>query len=243
MFLDLTSAQIVVTVVAVVAGSLAQSTIGLGFGMVLVPILAVFAPDLLPAMPLILAGVLSLAMIVRERSAIDMRGLPPLLAGRLLGILPAVWLLIILTGPALEILFGVVIVVVVAMSARKASIRPSPVARFVGGSVSGLFATTAAIGGPPVAILYQDRPGPEVRSTLAVLVAVGSVLSLVGLIPTGRITWEHLILGLALLVPTAVGFALSGPLGQFLEGRLLRPAILLFAAAGGVMAIVRGLIG
>ena len=74
---------------------------------------------------------------------------------------------------------GVVIVVVVLMSPRKASIRPSPVAKFVGGSVSGLFATTAAIGGPPVAILYQDRPGPEVRSMLAVLVAVGSALSLV----------------------------------------------------------------
>ena len=86
MFLELTLAQILITIFAVVAGSLAQSTLGLGlglglgFGMVMVPILAVFAPDLLPAVPLMLAGILSCAMIVRERADIDVRGLPPLLA-------------------------------------------------------------------------------------------------------------------------------------------------------------------
>ncbi len=243
MLADLTLLQIVLTVLSVVAGALAQSTVGMGIGIVMVPVLAVIAPDLLPAMPLILATALSLAMIRREWSSIDLRGLPPLIVGRILGTVAAAGLLVILTGRALEIMFGVVIVVVVLVSAFRPVIQPTSSAKFLGGAASGLFATTAAIGGPPIAVLYQGRPGPEVRSTLAVIFSFGSALSLIALIPAGRISWEHLVLGAFLLVPTGIGFAISGPLARFLEGRWLRPSILTFAAAGGLMALVRGITG
>jgi uncharacterized protein len=237
----LTLLQLVLTVVAVVVGSIAQSTVGMGIGIVMVPVLAVIAPDLLPAMPLILASVLSVAMIVRERTSMDLAGLPPLIVGRILGTGAAVVLLILLTGPALEILFGVVILSVVLISAMRPAVEPTASAKFAGGAASGLFATTAAIGGPPIAVLYQGRPGPEVRSTMGVIFAFGSALSLVALIPAGRLRWEHVVLGVLLLIPAAVGFAISTPLARFLEGRWFRPSLLVFAAAGGLMAVIRGL--
>lgn len=243
MVADLTLFQIVVTVVVVLAGSVAQSTLGIGFGIVMVPVLALVAPDLLPAMPLILTSVLCFAMIARERGHIDMRGLPALMLGRIAGTVLAAWVLTVLTGAALEVVFGVVIVVVVLASIGRPAIRPSGATRLMAGAVSGLFATTAAIGGPPVAVLYQGRPGPEVRSTLAVLAGIGGLFSLLGLIPAGRITWGHLVFGAFLLIPTAVGFTISGPLGRFLEGEMLRPGILIFAGTGGLLAIVRGFTG
>lgn len=237
---DLDVLQLFVVALAAFAGALAQSTIGIGFGILMVPVLIIVAPDLLPALPLILATVLSFAIVLRERGDVDMKGLPALFVGRVVGTLLAVWLLVSLTGPALEVLFGVVIVVVVVVSALRPAITPTRTAKVIGGAVSGVFATTAAIGGPPVAVLYSGRPGPEVRSTLGVLFAAGSAMSLVALIPAGRLSWGHLLVGLLMLVPAAVGFAMSGPLARFMEGRWLRPSILAFAAAGGVLAIIRG---
>lgn len=238
---DLTLVEGALIFVIVIAGALTQSTVGFGFGIVIVPVLIVVAPDLLPAMPLLLSTILSIAMIRRERSDVDLHGLPPLFVGRVAGTLVAIWLLVSLTGPALEILFGTVIVLVVAVSALRPAINPTSTANFVGGAASGLFATTAGIGGPPVAVLYAGRPGPEIRSTLAAIFMIGSSMSLVALIPAGRIGWGHLVFAAILLVPTAIGFAISGPLGRFLEGRWLRPTILTFAASGGVLAVIRGL--
>ncbi len=241
MLAGLTLFQLGLTILAVVVGSVAQSTVGMGIGIVMVPVLAVMAPDLLPAMPLIIATVLSVGMILRERAAMDLTGLPPLILGRVLGTGAAIALLVLLTGPALEILFGVVILAVVLISAMRPAIDPTAAAKFAGGTASGLFATTAAIGGPPIAVLYQGRPGPEVRSTMGVIFAFGSALSLVALIPAGRLRSEHFLLALLLLIPAAVGFAISTPLARFLEGRWFRPSLLLFAAAGGLMAVIRGL--
>lgn len=241
MLAGLTLLQLLVTILAVVVGSVAQSTVGMGIGIVMVPVLAVIAPDLLPAMPLILATVLSVGMIVRERASMDLAGLPPLIMGRILGTAAAVALLVLLTGPALEILFGVVILSVVLLSAMRPAIEPTTAAKFAGGTASGLFATTAAIGGPPIAVLYQGRPGAEVRSTMGVIFAFGSALSLVALIPAGRLRWEHFLLAILLLIPAGIGFAISTPLARFLEGRWFRPSLLAFAAAGGLLAVVRGL--
>lgn len=241
MLAGLTLFQLALTILAVVVGSVAQSTVGMGIGIVMVPVLAVMAPDLLPAMPLILATVLSVGMVLRERASMDLTGLPPLIIGRVLGTGSAIALLVLVTGPALEILFGVVILSVVLISAMRPAVAPTAVAKFAGGTASGLFATTAAIGGPPIAVLYQGRPGPEVRSTMGAIFAFGSALSLLALIPAGRLRWEHFLLGLLLLIPAAIGFAISTPLARFLEGRWFRPSLLLFAAAGGLMAIVRGL--
>src|SRR5690606_39990084 len=45
------------------------------------------------------------------------------------------------------------------------------------GMVSGTTGTAAGIGGPPIALLYQHRAGPVVRSTLSATFLVGTVLS------------------------------------------------------------------
>ena len=239
--MELSLLQVSAILLAAVGGALAQSTLGLGFGIVLVHVLALIAPDQLPTVPLLLAPVLCLAMIYRERAEIDVSGLPLLLVGRVLGTAAGIWLLLVLTGASLEILFGAVILIVVMVTGLRPAVAPTSPARFVAGVVSGAFGTTAAIGGPPVAIVYQGRPGAEIRSTMAVIYAIGSLMSLVGLGLAGRVTLGHLLLFLGLLVPTAFGFLISRPLARALEGRWLRPSILAFAAAAGFLAIGRGL--
>ena len=243
MIADLSVAQLVIIALGAVAGSLTQSTLGFGFRVVLAPLLAVVAPELLPAQPLLLGAMLYAAMIRRERGGADWRVLPPLLGARVVGTLIALWLLVVLSSRALDVLFGAVIVTVVLLSATRPSVTPTLPARLVGAAASGLFSTTASIGGPPMALVYQSRPGAEIRATLSMFFVIGTCMSLVALIPAGRISWEQVLLAVLLLVPTAIGFAISGPVARVLEGRWLRLAILAFAAVGGVLAIARGLSG
>jgi uncharacterized protein len=240
---DLSAAELALTITSVVVGALVQGAIGIGFGLVVVPALALIQPALLPAVPLLVSLPLTGLIAARERHAIDRTGMPLLLAGRVVGTAAAVWLLVALTDSALEILFGVVILGVAAISFRLPLITPSRTAKLLAASVSGLFATTAAIGGPPLALLYQRRPGPEVRSTLSMVFLLGGLLSLGGLVTAGRLETTHLLVSLLLAPAMIVGFTLSRPLARFLDRGWLRPAVLAFAAAGGLLAILRGLTG
>lgn len=243
MFWDLGLAELALVMVAVVAGALTQGAIGMGFGMVVVPALALLAPDALPASPLIVTLPLTALMVARERRAIDPGGLPALLVGRVLGTSSAVWLLVVLTESALQILFGAVILLVTGLSLTRLRLRPTLPAAVTAGLASGLFSTTAAIGGPPVALLYQDRPGPELRATLSALFFMGGGVSLIGLLVAGRLALAHVGFAVLLSIPMTLGLVLSRRLARFLDGGWLRPAVLAFAASAGAIAVVRGLMG
>ena len=63
-----------------------------------------------------------------------------------------------------------------------------------------------ALGGVgPLALVYQDHSGPEIRSTLAVAFLVGTEISLATLFFVGRLEWEHLLLALQLLAGLLLG--------------------------------------
>lgn len=241
--LGLDSAQLAVVAAIVVAGALVQGTIGIGFGIVLVPGLTLLAPASVPATPLLLALPLTVLIAHRERSAIDRQGLPVLLVGRILGTIAAVVLLIWLTESALEILFGLVILGVIPLSLASPDIPFTRTNQLAAGATSGLFATTAAIGGPPAALLYQRRPGPELRATLGALFLVGGLISIIGLLAAQRLAVDHLALALVLAPAMVIGFALSRPLARVLDARWLRPAVLTFAGAAGALAVLRGVLG
>lgn len=241
--LGLDGLQLAAIAVVVVAGAVVQGSIGIGFGIVLVPALAVAAPAALPATPLMLALPLTALTARRERGAIDRSGFPLLLLGRVAGTALAVLLLLALHESALEILFGSVILGVVALSLARPRVPFTPVSRLVAGAASGLFATAAAIGGPPAALLYQQRPGPEVRATLGLLFLFGTVISIGALGIAGRLALDHLVLAVLLLPAMVIGFALSKPVARILDAGALRAAVLVFAAAGGLFAVVRGIIG
>jgi hypothetical protein len=73
--------------------------------------------------------------------------------------------------------------------------------------------------------------------------AFGTVLSIAALGIAGVIEPWHLALAAALLPGLLGGLALSPFVARRLEGAWLRPAVLAFAAATAVLAIVRGVTG
>jgi hypothetical protein len=73
----------------------------------------------------------------------------------------------------LSVLFGVLVVLAALTSAVSPDVPLCNPTRVAGGVVSGIMGTAADIGGPPLALVYQSRSGPEVRSTLVVTFFLG----------------------------------------------------------------------
>jgi hypothetical protein len=110
--------------------------------------------------------------------------------------------------------------------------------KLLGGLTSGVMGTAGGVGGPPLALVYQDRSGPEIRATLAVDFVAGTTLSLVALFLTGRVGEEHVLLTLQLLPALILGLVCTRWISPLLDGRWVRPVVLLFAAVSGLAAVL-----
>ena len=237
----MTGVELAICAVAVVAGGVVQGAIGFGLSLIAVPVIGLIDPGALPGTMLILAIPFTAAMAFRERKDIDVRGFWLIAIGRLPGTVAAVWLLSVITEAELSIVIGVAVLVAVAFSVFAPAVPLGTATRLIAGAISGLMGTAASIGGPPLAIAYQRRPGPELRSTLAISFVAGSSISLVALLLSGHIDRGHLVLAAWLLPGLGLGLLLATKLHRFLDKAWLRPTVLTFGAISGVVAILRSL--
>ena len=142
---------------------------------------------------------------------------------------------------SLTVLVGTMILLGTALSVGGLDIEPRPAVNVGAGVLSGVMGTTSAIGGPALAVVYQNRPGPELRSTLALSYLAGLVLAVGALAAVGRVQGWHLVLALELVPGLLIGLWLSLRLAPVLDRGWLRPAVLAFAAISGLVIVIRGL--
>ncbi len=134
--------------------------------------------------------------------------------------------------------------ILLAVGLSVAGLQPAltPTNSVVAGSLSGFMGTITAVGGPPIALIYQRQPAELVRANLSAFFLFGSVAAFIGLLASGFIHRLEITL-FALTVPGVVlGFWLSGRLVHKVPAGSLRPLILLIAAASGTAAIARELL-
>ena len=240
--MDLSPLQLAAALVAVCVGATVQGSIGFGMNLVAVPVVAIIDPTVLPA-TLILAGLpVSALMVRREHHAIDRRGVGWILVGRIPGTLLGAWVVTVASRGALSVLLGVIVLAAVAMSALARPIPITASTSAAAGFASGTMGTAAAIGGPPLALLYQHRDGETIRSTLAASFFFGTVFSITILTIAGALAWRHVWIAIALTPGIAVGVALSTRLAATLDAAWLRPAVLAFAGLAGTVAIFNGVL-
>jgi uncharacterized membrane protein YfcA len=227
--------------VAVAAGALVQSAVGFGLGLVAVPFIALIEPEFLPG-PLIVTGAtLAAAVMIRDRDALQLRGVQWALAGRVVGNLAGAALLAALPASSLSVLFATMVLVAIGLSASGWRIRPTTPSFLAAGTASGVMGTTTAIGGPPMALVYQDAPGQELRSNISAFFVVGSFFSIVALAAFGEFEISDAVLGAALLPAAAVGFLLSPLLVRIVDRGRVRSAVWLTAGASSVAVLAREL--
>ena len=231
---------VAVLAVAVAAGAVIQGSIGFGYALLAVPAMVLLLPWAVPVTPLFLALPMTLLMSAREWRSIDLGGFALITAGRLLGTVAGVVLLVLAPKGYLSMLTGLLILTAALGSFLKPTFEVNKRTRLAGGVASGVVGTVAALGGTPLALVYQDRSGAELRSTLAISFVVGIAMSLVGLGLAGQVEGRHVLLALQLLPCMLVGLWVSRWVVERLDERWLRPAVLAFAVAAGLVIVLLG---
>jgi uncharacterized membrane protein YfcA len=181
--------------------------------------------------------------LFREHEHVDWRGVGWAMLGRLPGTVIGVLLVGMLNQKQFSLLVGVSVLVCVALSVISWTPRPTPRALVTAGLASGSFGTSTSIGGPPVAMLYQNSTGAEVRATLGAYFVMGSVTSMIGLIAAGHVHTHDLTAGAALIPFLVVGFLLSSPLRKVVDAKGIRYPVLILSAVSALVLIGRSILG
>lgn len=223
----------------VLTGAIVQGAVGFGINMIAAPVLAIADPRLVPVPLILVASVFAVLPLVREWSHTDWKGVQWGIAGRIPGTALGVAALAVLPARGMAIVIGVAVLASVGLSLLTWRPTPTVPALLTAGLVSGTFGTAAAIGGPPIALVYQNSGGPAVRSTLAAYFAVGSGLSLVGLSLGGQVHVADLVAAGVLLPFAVAGFLASGPLRGLLDSGRTRPALLAVAVVSAVALMLK----
>lgn len=235
---------LVACMATVFVGGMIQGLFGYGLGLLLLPLLAVLSPRSLPQVVLLLGLPTVAWMAFHERRAINVSSVRWLVVGRVLGTLLGLLALSLLAVSVLQIAFGVVTALMVVgtmLGSRRIDVTSRT--SLAAGGFSGLMATTAGVGGPPIAMLYSRRAGPELRSTLSVVLLLGAVMSLVGVVAIGRVTLGDLLVALACMPALAGGMVASRQLATRVSPSAFRMLLLAVSLLSGLFVIVLVLTG
>ena len=234
--------QLIAASAAVCAGATVHGAVGFGLALVSAPILMLIDSRLVPAPLMFCALVLTLLIGHRERRSMDIPGISFALLGRIPGTALGAAALAVFPAREMTLLFGTLVLVAVGMSASGLHIRPRRWALVGAGAISGFMGTTSAIGGPPMALVYQHVSGSRLRGTLSAYFIFGTIISLIALRAVGRFESYEIHCSAALVPGILLGFAISTRLTPILDGRHTRPAVLLVSAAGGLAVILKQLL-
>ena len=238
----MTAIEIAVVTLAVAAGTSVQGAVGFGLGLLAAPVLALYDTDLVPGPLLFVMVPLTVLVAARERGALDFRGIRWALAGRVPGTIAGSLAVALLPEGPLTVLFASLVLVAVLLSLTGWHPHPTTPALLTAGAASGFMGTATSIGGPPIALVYQRRSGPELRSTLAAYFLVGAAFSLLMLAVVGEFGMAELRLGLLLVPGMLLGYSASAVLARTLDRGYTRAAVLVFASVSSIVLLVRELL-
>ena len=224
------------------AGAIFQGSVGFGLGMLAAPLLVLIDPDLVPAPLLLAALALTLLVAFSERGAIDLKGVGWALVGRIPGTLIGAATLAVASRNATTILVGIIVFVAIGLIGSGMNLSRTPRVLLAAGTLSGFMGTTTSIGGPPIAALYHNAPGGQIRGTMASFFVVGLVVSLSALAFVGRFGFDELYAGAFLLPGVVAGFAVSRRIAPILDRGYTRVAVLTVSALAGLSVIVQVLV-
>lgn len=242
---------------AVLVGAVLQRICGTGVGLVVAPLFAVLLGGaagvlLTNATTFVSGALLTLAL----RHQVNWQQWALLCGTGLIGTVPGAWLVSVLPGPVLQMGVGLVVLAALGITASRGTAVTcrGPWVTTAAGAAAGLLNVTAGVAAPAV-VIYSRVTGwaqkefaatlQPVFMTLALtsltskwLLGAGGGLGEAGLTPKGE---GLLLAGVAAAV--LVGLWLGGILARRTPVERARALAMVLAAAGAVVATVRGLLG
>ncbi|MEO0363449.1 MAG: TSUP family transporter [Pseudomonadota bacterium] len=243
LFAGLSLAAFAVVAAAVFAGTIAQRLSGQAYGMIASPIVALIAPEHLPATILILGLFVGAGALSMDLSAVSWREAGPGFAGRAAGAVIGAALAAKLADTAgfgVAVALLVLAAVALSVSGLRPAIRPATLA--TAGCVAGVMGTITAIGAPPMAILYAHEEAKRSRAMQNLFFGFGMVCSISSLAAFGVVDRADLILALWLLPVSALALLAARPAARALEGRSIRPMALTLATVAAFAILARSVL-
>ncbi len=250
--MELTAVTVLVMVAAIVVGASLQRVSGTGMGLVVAPLLAVLlgaAPGVLLANATTTVSALLLTLAVRR----DVEWRRALLIGVFAVPGAALGALVVGNVPAsaLQVLVGAIVLVALGLSSLAALLgrlpevrRPwvTPAAGFLGAA----FNTTAGVAAPVMVVharLVRWGQAGFAATMQPVYMTMGALSVLAKTVMTPVTTWTPPWWLVALAVAAVlVGIAVGGVLVSRVSASAARRTATLLAAAGGLSAVVRGVL-
>lgn len=229
----------VIVAVTVLVAAFVQGSAGMGFAMIAAPVVSMIDPTLIPVMLLVLMIPLNLYVAWRERARLDWRGVKWISVGRFAGTFLGLWILLAVNLHQLALLIGISTVVAGVAALIAPAFDPNRPGLAGVGLITGITETSTGVGGPPLALAYQHKAGPTLRSTVAACFLVGEVISLIVLGVSGEIGLGTLSVTAALLPFLALGSFASKFVHHRLDGPVLRYLVLSFAIISGIAVILQ----
>jgi uncharacterized membrane protein YfcA len=221
------------------SGAVLQGSVGFGLGLIGVPLLVLIDPVFVPGPLLLGAFVLNLLISYREQTEIDFTGVKWAIPGRILGAILGALVLSLVPMDHLSLLFGAMVLLAVGITFAGMEFPPTSQNVFMAGAFSGFMGTSSAIGGAPMALVYQKQTGSRIRGTLSAIFAVGTVISMASLVIIGRFGFREVQAALVLFPGIVVGFFLSRQTARILDRGFIRVAVLITSAVSGLFVILK----
>lgn len=225
---------------AVAFAAFVQGSIGVGFALMMSPLLALLEPALLPVGVLVLMLPLNAYVAWRERHAIDAVGASWITAGRVVGTAGGIWVLAALSAGALNLFVGIAILAAVLATLAMPRFEPTRHAFVAAGVVTGITETATGVGGPPLALVYQHQRPAVMRATIALCFLVGELVSLAVLVVSGRAGGAQLASALLLMPALIAGGLLSRFMHYRVNARLMRAFVLVFSSVSALVLLFKG---
>lgn len=237
-----TPADLALATAVVTIGAAIQGGVGFGMNIFAAPLLVLIDKDLVPGPAIAAAVALTVLVAVREREHIDRRGVSYALVGRVPGTVAGAALIASIPERGVSITVGLAVLLAAALSLSRFRLRPTPPTLLTAGVVSGFASTVSSVGGPPMAIVYANEPGPVIRGSLSLIFVVGGMMSLIALAIVGDFGAKEARASALLLVPGALGFLLSKRLAVHVDQGRTRGAVLAISVAGAVLVLFKELL-
>ncbi len=246
---DVSPAQLLFLLASSLAAGLARGFSGFGSALVFVPLAsAAIGPQVAVPLLVVVDGFMTAGLIPAAFRLADRRGVLIMTLGALIGVPAGIYLLTNVDPLAIRwaIVVLVVLLLVLLMSGWRHHGRPKPPMTVLVGSVSGLFAGVAQVGGPPVVAYWVGGTTPAIvaRANMILYFAFSTVLTATGYIWSGLITAQ--VLSLAVMVAPTYGIGVwfgSRMFGVADERTFRRICYLMIAFSAAVsMPILDGLL-
>ena len=230
--------QYVLAILVVAVGAMIQGSLGFGLGLVSAPALALIDATFIPG-PLLLVGVaVTLTVFLRERGAVDWKGMKWAIFGRVIGTIAGGWAVVAFSKDAVIVLVAVLVLAGVLMTSIGWKIKTNRITLSTAGVVSGIMGTLTSVGGPPMALVYQRETAQKLRATLAGFFLVGATFSLLTLAVSGGMSQHDFVLGALMLPGYVIGMIANRWASKFLDNGYSRVAVLSFSALSSIVLLL-----